>query len=70
MDKRDEAMMPFTVVQMHLKRFKAKVIDKKKLCSITYSRKSCLLGDNVEERCADGQATDNKMVHAYYMLDI
>jgi hypothetical protein len=44
-DGRDEAKMPFAVVQMHLKRFQAKVIDKKKLCSITYSRKSCLLWD-------------------------
>jgi hypothetical protein len=69
MDGHDEAKLPFTILQMHLKRFQAKVRDKKN-CSINYFRKLCLLSDNVEESFAAGQDTDDKMVHAYYMLNI
>jgi hypothetical protein len=40
------------------------------LSSITLSlKKSCRLGDNVEEYITAGQATDNNTVHAHCMLD-
>jgi len=31
--------------------------------------KSCLLWDNVEKYCRAGQATDDNMAHARYVLD-
>jgi hypothetical protein len=40
------------------------------LCSETFFfRKSCGLWDNVGKYCGAGQATDDNMTHAYYMLD-
>ena len=38
------------------------------LCSATFFFKSCLLWDNVEEYCREGQATDGNMEHAHCML--
>jgi len=37
------------------------------LCPITFSRKSCRLGDNVEKCGGAGQATDDNMAHAHCM---
>jgi len=34
-----------------------------------FSRKSCLLWDNMEKCCRAGQATDDNMAHAHCMLD-
>jgi len=34
-----------------------------------FPRKSCLLWDNVKKYCTAGQATDDNMVHAHWMLD-
>jgi len=39
------------------------------LCSRTFSLKSCLVSDNVEKLCRSGQATDDYMAHAHWMLD-
>ena len=52
--------------------FQTKVVQKIKthiLCSVTLSRKSRRLWDNVEKYCTAGQATDDNMAHARYMLD-
>ena len=52
--------------------FQTKVVEKIKthiLCSVTFFRKSCRLWDNVEKYCTAGQATDDNMAHARYMLD-
>jgi len=38
------------------------------LFSVTLSRKSCLLWDNVEKYCRAGQATDDSMAHAHCKL--
>jgi hypothetical protein len=38
-------------------------------CSITVSRESCRLRDNVGKFCRAGQATADNMVHAHCMLD-
>ena len=38
------------------------------LCSVTFSQKSYLLWDNVENYGRAGQATDDNMAHAHYML--
>jgi len=39
-------------------------------CSIIFPpRKSCLLWDNVENYSRAGQATDDNMAHALYVLD-
>jgi len=40
------------------------------LCSITFSKKSCRLWDNVEKYCTSRQATDDNMARALPMLDI
>jgi hypothetical protein len=48
------------------------VVDKIKthiLRSIPFFRKSCLLWDNVDNRCGAGQATDDDMAHANCVLD-
>jgi hypothetical protein len=34
-----------------------------------FFRKSCGLWDNEEEYCRSGQATDDNMAHAHFMLD-
>jgi len=40
------------------------------LCSIIFFfRKLCQLWSNVEKYCRAGQATDDNMAHAHYMLD-
>ena len=39
------------------------------LCPITCFQKSCRLWDNVEKYCRVGQATDDNMAHARYMMD-
>jgi len=47
--------------------FQTKVVEEVKthiLCSITFSRKSCRLWDNVDKFCRAGQATDDNMAHA------
>jgi hypothetical protein len=47
------------------------VLDKIKthiLCSLFF-RKSCPLCDYVEKYCKAGQATDNTIGHAHFMLD-
>jgi len=36
---------------------------------IFFFRKSCRLWDNVEKFCRAGQATDNNVARAHYMLD-
>jgi hypothetical protein len=44
--------------------FRAKVVEKIKtdiLCSVTFSRKSCRLWDNVEKYCTAGHATEMPM---------
>jgi hypothetical protein len=49
-----------------------KVVEKIKshiLCSITLSRKSFRLWDNVDKYGRTGQATDDSMAHAHCMLD-
>jgi len=38
-------------------------------CSITLFQESCPLWDNVEKYCRAGQATDDSMAHAHWMLD-
>jgi len=51
--------------------FKTKVVQKTKthiLCSVTFSRKSRRLWDNVEKYCTARQATDDSMTHAHCML--
>jgi hypothetical protein len=45
--------------------FQTKDVEKIKthiLCSITFSRKSCRLWDNVEKSCRAGQATDDNVI--------
>ena len=52
--------------------FQTKVVEKIKthiLCSVTFFRKSYRLWDNVEKYCTAGQATDDNMAHAHFMLD-
>ena len=52
--------------------FQTKAVQKIKthiLCSVTFSRKSCSLWDNVEKYCRAGQTTDGNMAHAHCMLD-
>ena len=39
------------------------------LCSITFSRKSCRLQDNVEKHGRTRQATDDNAAHANFLLD-
>jgi len=39
------------------------------LCSTTFIRKSRRLWDNAEKYGTEGQATDDNMAHAHYMLD-
>jgi hypothetical protein len=39
------------------------------LCSVTFSRKSCLFWDNVETYCRTRLATDDNMAHAHCVLD-
>jgi len=49
-----------------------KVIEKIKthfLYSISFFRKSCRLWDNVEKYVRAGQATDDIVTHAHFMLD-
>ena len=51
--------------------FQIKAVQKIKthiLCSVTFSRKSCRLWDNVEKYCRAGQATGDNMAHALCML--
>ena len=48
-----------------------KVVEKIKthiLCSVTFCAKLCRLWDNVEKYCRCGQATDDNMAHAHFML--
>jgi hypothetical protein len=40
------------------------------LCSVTFFRHSCRLGDNVEKYCIAVQATGDNMAHAHCMLNI
>jgi len=52
--------------------FQTKVVEKIKthiLCSVTFSRKSCRLWDNVGKYCREGQAKDDNMARAHCMLD-
>ena len=52
--------------------FQTKAVQKIKthiLCSVTFSRKSCSLWDNVEKYCRAGQTTDGDMAHALCMMD-
>ena len=52
--------------------FRTKVVQKIKthiLCSVTLSRKSYRLWDNVEKYCREGQATDDNTAHAHCMLN-
>ena len=52
--------------------FQTKVVEKIKthiLCSITFSRKSYYLWDNVEKYCRSRQATDENMVDAQCEVD-
>jgi hypothetical protein len=52
--------------------FQTKVVEEIKthiLFSVTFFRKSCRLWDNVENYYSVGQATDDNMAHAYYILD-
>jgi hypothetical protein len=50
---------------------RTKVVEKIKiiLCSVTFSKKSCILWENVEKYFMAGKATDENMVHAHCMLD-
>ena len=51
--------------------FQIKVVEKIKthiLCSITFHRKSCRLGDNVE-KCGGAKEAANNMAHARCMSD-
>ena len=47
----------------------AEEIKTQKSPSLTFSRKSRLLWDNVEEYGTAGQATDDNLAHAHCMLD-
>ena len=52
--------------------FQIKVLEKIKthiLCSVTFYRNLCLFKNNVEKYCTAGQATDDNMAHAHFMLD-
>ena len=52
--------------------FQTKFVQKIKthiLCSVAFFRKSYRLWDNVEKYCTAGQATDDNMAHAHFMLD-
>jgi len=52
--------------------FQTKFVQKIKthiLCSVTFSRKSYRLWDNVEKCCRAGQATGDNMAHAHCVLD-
>ena len=52
--------------------FRRRVVEKMKthiLCSISFSRKSWGLWDNVEKYCRAGQATADNTAHAHCMLD-
>jgi hypothetical protein len=52
--------------------FQTNVVQKIKthiLCSVTFFRKSCPLWDNVWKYFRAGQATDDNMTHAHYVLD-
>jgi hypothetical protein len=53
--------------------FQTKFVEKIKthiLCSVTFSRKSCRLRDNVGKKNGTaGQATDDNIAHAHSMLD-
>ena len=52
--------------------FQTEVVEKTKthiVCSVTFSLKSYRLWDNVEKYGRAGQATDDNMAHAHYMLD-
>ena len=52
--------------------FQTKVVEKIKthiLCSVTFSRKSCSLWDNVEKYRTAGQTTDDSMAQAHCVLD-
>jgi len=51
--------------------FQTKVVEKIKthiLCSVTFIQKSCCLWDNVKKYYRAGQATDDDMAHAHYVL--
>jgi hypothetical protein len=52
--------------------FQMNVVEKIKthiLCPVNiFFRKSCRLWDNAEKYCRAGQATDDNMAHAYFML--
>jgi len=51
--------------------FQTKVVEEIKthiLCSVTFFWKSCRLWDNVDGYGRAGQAADDNMAHAYYML--
>jgi len=39
------------------------------LCSMTLSRESCHLCDNMEKYGTAGQTTDDDVAHAHYILD-
>jgi hypothetical protein len=52
--------------------FQTNVVEKIKrhiLYSVTFLRKSCRLWDYVEKYRRAGQATDDHMTHAHYVLD-
>jgi hypothetical protein len=52
--------------------FQTKFVEKKNTPFIldSFFRKSCHVGDNVEEYSTARQATDDNIVHAHCMLDI
>ena len=53
--------------------FQTKVVEKIKthiLCSVTFSRKSYRLWDNVGKYSTDVAATDDSMGYAYFTLDM
>jgi hypothetical protein len=59
-------------VILRMRNVKDKVVEKIKthiLCSVTFSRKSCRLWDDLEKHCRAGQAADDNMAHAHCMLD-
>jgi len=60
-------------VLLRMKNVSVKVVEKVEThvwCSVTLFWKLCHLLDIVEKYCRVGQATDNNMAHAHFMLDI
>ena len=59
-------------ILLRMRNVSDKVLQKIKthiLCSINPFRESCISWNHTENSCRAGQATDDNMAHAYYMLN-